>query len=138
MDLSVMEILYCWQSVILAAGVSVITKSIKNVFIIAAGDDEVKQAWARHVALPIVPLVLGSISAVVFPLHPTALSRYIEQDHVQTPWLVYFCYGGAVGTFADYMYQRVNGVLKVRDAHGNDAVPQPANDDAKYCEHQDS
>ena len=115
-DLSVMEILYCWQSIVLSAGVHVATRSMKNVLLLLAGANEVRQAWAKHVALPVVPLFLGMLAAVVFPLHPAQLIKYVEQDHVKSPWLVYAAYGGAIGTFADYIHHRISGVLKVKEA----------------------
>ena len=116
MDIGVMEILYCWQSLVLSAGVHLGTRSLKNAILLLAGKDDVKQAWARHVVIPIVPLTLGTIAAVVFPLHPDMLVKYIAQDGTAHPWLVYAAYGGAVGTFADYLHQRVNGALKIKEA----------------------
>lgn len=125
MELGPMEILYCWQSMLLSCGVHVGTRACKGAFILAAGDNKKRLAWAKHVFIPLVPLILGSLAAVIFPLHPEALVKYIKADGIADPWLVYACYGGAIGTFADYIHQRISGMLEIKNAH-SDSEPPPA------------
>lgn len=119
MDLGLgpLEILYCWQSIVLSCGVHVGTMVLKNAVILLAGDSKIKLAWAKEVAVPLLPLILGVLSAVYIQLLPDYLTAYIATHDVKAPWRVYAAYGASIGTFADYIHQRVASTLKIKAAH---------------------
>lgn len=126
MELGPMEILYCWQSVLLSCGVHVGTRALKGAVLLSAGDSKKRLAWAKQFFIPLIPLLLGMFSAVVFPLHPDALVKYIKADGIADPMMVYACYGGAVGTFADYIHQRISGAMEIKSAHSDAADTTPS------------
>jgi hypothetical protein len=115
-DLGILQILYCWQSLLLSVGVSVTTSSFKGAILLQAGPDPIREAWAKQVIIPMIPLILGAFAALIFPIRPDILVKEVQASGVAHPWLVYVAYGAAVGVFADYLFQRVTGMMKVRDA----------------------
>lgn len=111
-DFNPMEIAYSWESLFLSVIVYTITKSIKEIVKIVAVKDRSKEIWFKNVVMPVLPLVIGSLSAVLFPFKPQAILRYSEVNEVNK-WLVYAGYGAVVGQFADYMHHRIKDVLEV-------------------------
>jgi hypothetical protein len=118
-DLGPIAILYNWQSVVMAASVAVLTSIAKRALDIAIGGEEKRKQhpWLSGIALPLVPLLLGALFGAFIPIHPDALDNYVDAYSVKhaaahlRPWLVFSAWGAAVGVFADYIYQRTQGVM---------------------------
>jgi hypothetical protein len=91
---------------------------MKNAFILMAGQDKLKLAWAKEVAIPLIPILLGVLSGVLVPLRPDYLVAYLKTQEISSPMMVYAAYGASIGTFADYIHQRIAGMLKIKEAHG--------------------
>lgn len=114
-SLGPLNIFICWESIALAAGVHVGTRSMKSALLLTAKTPR-SIAIRRHIVMPCIPLILGAIAAVIFPLHPPWLELYIEENSIEQPLLIYFCYGGMIGVFADYIHQRIAGTIKLKEA----------------------
>ena len=114
LDLGPLSILYCWQSCLLAVGVSSATHGVKRVMDVLLGGKEVRQKRLifNRIALPATPIVLGALGAVIVPIHPEALTTYISARSMTTfeSILTLAAYGGAVGQFADYFWHRISGI----------------------------
>lgn len=124
MDLGPLEVFLCWESVALSAGVHVGTRAIKSALLLLAKTPKA-EAWIKHVILPCVPLFLGAFAAMVLPIHPVWLTDYIEREEITDTLGLFFCYGGMIGTFADYIHQRIAGTLKLKEAMSSDTKQLP-------------
>jgi hypothetical protein len=114
LDFGPLSVLYCWQSVLLAIGVSALSHGFKALLDVAVGGQERRRRHLilHRLVLPATPIILGAVGAVVVPLHPEALIAYV-QLHALTgvqAALVHAGYGAAVGQFADYVWHRFSGV----------------------------
>ncbi len=120
MDLGPIEILYNWQSILLAVAVSAAVQGIKHTLNIAFGGKEKRKEvrWVTEVLLPLMPLFIGALGAILVPLHPDPLTTYIAAHPNVKPWVAFGAWGAAVGQFSDYLYQRVRLVM--------DAMAKPA------------
>lgn len=114
-DLGPLEVFLCWESVALSAGVHVGTRAAKSALLLLVKSPKV-EAWVRHVLLPCIPLLLGAVAAVVLDLYPAWLADYVIREKVEDPRVMFFCYGGMIGVFADYIHSRVSGTLKLKNA----------------------
>jgi hypothetical protein len=88
MDLGPIEILYNWQSVLLAVGVSAAVQGVKRALDIALGGKDKRKAvrLVTQVLLPLLPLLLGSLGAILVPLHPEKLTEYVTSHANVKPW----------------------------------------------------
>jgi len=114
MDLGPLEVLYCWQSCLLAVGVASSTHGVKALLDVLVGGKAArkKRIVINRLVLPATPIVLGAVGAVVVPLHPEALIAYASLHGLVGVklMLVNAGYGAAVGQFADYMWHRISGI----------------------------
>ena len=114
MDLGPLEVLYCWQSVLLAIGVATATHGVKRLFDVFAGGKEArkKKIIINRLILPATPILLGAIGAAVVPILPEALIAYSTLHGLVGFKLVLVNagYGAAVGQFADYVWHRFSGI----------------------------
>jgi len=113
-----LQILYSWQSLLLAIAITIGTQGVKRlVDSFMGGTDTRKQRrYMSTVVLPAVPLALGTLAGMFVPLRPELLMEYVRTHDVSMYW-VGGAYGLAVGQFADYLYQRF--------ANKRDPVPVP-------------
>lgn len=120
MDLGPVEILYNWQSIVLAAGVSAVVQGLKKTLDIVVGGKDKRKAirWVTQVLLPLSPLLFGALGAIIVPLHPEKLTEYVAANANAKPWVAHGAWGAAVGLLSDYLYQRVRLVM--------DAMAKPA------------
>ena len=123
MNLGPLNVFFCWESVALAAGVHVCTRAIKSALFLVFKEPR-QQLWVKHVVMPVVPLLLGACAAVIFPLHPAWLTDYMEQEEITQSYALFFCYGGMIGVFADYIHQRISSAFKLREG-----IRPPEDDD---------
>lgn len=114
LDLGPLSILYCWQSCLLAVGVSSVTHGVKRILDVLVGGKEARQKKliVNRIVLPATPILLGALGAMVVPIHPDALTAYITARGLSTfeSLLCLAAYGGAVGQFADYFWHRISGI----------------------------
>ena len=134
-SLGPLDVLYCWQSVLLAVGVSALTHVVKGGIDVGLGGkaERRRAMWANRVVLPLTPIVLGALGAVLVPLLPPVLVQYLtdQRIHGAQYWMSLAAYGGAVGQFSDYVWHRFSGVFdnvktKNENAAASDAAdPRP-------------
>lgn len=117
-ETSILQVLWCWQAIALACLVSSLTGIVKKGIDYGTGEKDwhKKRFWVKAVVLPLVPLVLGAVLAVVLPLRSTYLYEYIDllqAKHVRVrTWVVYGSWGATIGVLADYIYQRFVKLLQ--------------------------
>ena len=113
MELGPVEILYNWQSVLLAVAVSALVQGVKRSLDIAIGGTTKRKSlrWVTEVLLPLLPLFIGSVGAIIVPLRPDQLTAYVTEHTSVKPWVAFGAWGAAVGQFSDYLYQRVRSVM---------------------------
>ncbi len=113
-DLGPISVLYCWQSLLLAFGVSATTNYVKQAIDWKLGgkDARANKIFVNRVILPALPLILGALGGLFVPIHPDALTLYLT-EHAVTGTKYYIAlaaYGGAVGQFSDYVWHRYSGL----------------------------
>jgi hypothetical protein len=114
-DLGPLAVLYCWQSAILAIGITTGTHGVKALIDFKLGGKAARRTslFFNSLVLPATPIVLGAFGAMLIPIWPEALTEYLKAQSIQG-WhakLALACYGGAVGQFADYVWHRYSSVL---------------------------
>jgi hypothetical protein len=115
LDLGPLNVLICWQSLLLSFCVATLTHGAKTAldFSIEGGKEQrKKKIFVNRVVLPATPIILGSLVAMFVPLHPEALLKYIA-DHGITggkQYAILAAYGSCLGQFADYVWHRFSGI----------------------------
>ncbi len=70
--------------------------------------------WMNRFVLPMTPIVVGMIVAMVIPIAPEGLIEYLD-THVPEAWGqlgVKALWGGACGQFADYIFSKVKAFFE--------------------------
>lgn len=121
MELGPLEIIYCWQSLLMSSLIWASTGSLKSLLTIVAGVDRMKRQIVKHVAMPLAPITIGAVMAMVFPFRPEQLDKWadIELANGDNPIFIYIFYGACVGQFADYLHQKLNNVLKSKNENND-------------------
>ena len=96
-----LALFYSLESILLALSVAGLTQIVKGT--IPRGPK------VDRIVLPMIPILLGAVLAVVVPIRPTVLVAWAGVH--KHGWTVYALWGIAIGQFADYLYQRVKRVL---------------------------
>lgn len=108
------EILYCWQALVMAVAIYMLTHTIKAAIPhLYTPKTEKGKVILKRVVMPAVPPLLGFIGSIIVPLHPEVLSAYVT-EHVKNAFqgaMIYGIWGAAVGQFADYAYTKVTKLL---------------------------
>jgi len=125
-DIGPLAIFACWQTLLFAIGVALISGGIKTLLDTAIGycvtsrDKIVKSTgtpvsvgynvrstsrFLTRVLLPATPLAVGILMALFVPLRPDELTKYLAEmpPHKGQFWILAF-YGMAVGVLSDYVY----------------------------------
>ena len=117
-DLGPLNVLICWQSILLAIVTALISHAIKTVIDISIGykagtTDESKAKTGRAIrkdnpyltrlVIPAIPLIVGAILSIIIPMKPDFLVKYTTG--VKHSWSIIICYGAMCGVMADYFYQ---------------------------------
>lgn len=130
MDLGPLEVLYCWQSALLAVGVATTTQGVKNALDVFVGGKQVrkKKLIITKLILPATPVLLGALGAVFIPLHPEALTAYMAARELTglKASIALAAYGGAVGQFSDYLYARLSGLAALKAAPAGSEPSAPS------------
>jgi hypothetical protein len=115
-DFGPLSVLYCWQSVVLAVGVSTGTHGVKALVDFQLGGKGARksQVFFQSIFLPATPIVLGALIGAFIPLWPEPLTAYIAANALTgiKAKLVLAGYGAAVGQFADYAWSRYSSLLE--------------------------
>lgn len=142
------EVLYCWQSILCALTAGGATQLVKTVVDIWWGhvapaatptvkdklntgrDLRQRTIVVNRLVLPMVPVLVGSIYAIVVPARPDTLTAYVAA-HVAgwTGYLIYAAWGAACGQFSDYIVSKVKDLVAARVhqmGNGGGGAPPPA------------
>jgi hypothetical protein len=125
-----LAILYCWQSCVLAFGVTTGTHGVKALidFLLGGKEERRKRLFFNSIVLPATPIILGALLAIIIPLWPETLIEYLKA-HSLSGWkakMAYAGYGAAVGQFADYVWCRYSSIIdgvKAKNAAAAEAAP---------------
>lgn len=116
-DLGPLNVLICWQTILLALGVATSTHGVKRVIDYSVGGAEArkKRVFINNVILPGVPIFIGCVYGILVPLHPDALTEYITAHSLSgvKEYLIYGVFGMCVGQFSDYVWHRYSGLAAI-------------------------
>lgn len=139
-DLNPIEILYSWQAILIAVAATGITQLIKTVVDITVGKKALSRlqaaapdlvldmppgavgkekrqdnVWINRLLLPMAPIAVGAVFAVVVPARPDVIVAYVTAHEVGwTQYLIYAAWGAACGQFSSYVYDRVMEAVRAK------------------------
>lgn len=108
------EIFYCWQALVVALMVYMLTQLVKVALpLIITPKTEKGKTILKRVVMPSIPPLLGFLGSALLPLHPEVLIAYVSANihNWAEEALIYGAWGAAVGQFADYIYSKVSKFL---------------------------
>jgi ABC-type molybdate transport system permease subunit len=143
-----LELLYSWHGILIACMVVGLTQLLKSSLDVAWGKfDETptptmgearkvgeelrrKNVILNRVIMPVAPLVIGFLLAILIPVHPEVLIEYVN-EHVAKTWqhyMIFGAWGAACGSFADYTFSKAKGVFGdvVSSRRSRETSPPPA------------
>lgn len=109
-----LDLLYGAPAVLAAATVIGVTKLITAILDATMG---VEKRKANHVlskvVLPATVVALGAVYGMLVPYRPESLVTFAESsDHGAWVYLAFAAWGGAVGQFSSYIYDRAMDVVR--------------------------
>lgn len=111
-----LEILYCWQALVVAVTAAGIVRLIKATIDSARGEGWRKERkWIEIILFPSLAVLFGAVTAVLLPLRPDVLDEYLAKVPEREQWAipyVYALWGGACGQFSSWIYDRVISILR--------------------------
>lgn len=113
-DLGPLSVFLCWQSIVLALSIAILTNGAKRVIDWKSGGsaERKKKPFINRVLLPGIPIAIGVLVGCLVPLHPEALTQYLT-DHAYVGFKKYAIlasYGLVIGQFSDYVWHRYSGL----------------------------
>lgn len=129
--MSPLDLLYSWQALMVAIVATGITQLLKTILDVTLGkaapestpgikemakvgmDKRKSNVVVNRFVLPMAPILVGFIYAMLVPIRPEALIEYVTA-HVPEVWqqyLVFGSWGAACGQFADYGFSKVKSAL---------------------------
>lgn len=126
------EILYCWQALLIAVAATGITQLVKTILDVTWGarhpQPTPSMADAKKLGellrrrnlivnrfvLPMTPIFVGALMAVVIPAQPDVLRAYVREHGLADSWssyMIYGLWGAACGQFSAYGFDRVKAAL---------------------------
>lgn len=109
-----LQLIYSWQAIMIAAVASGLTQLAKTIMDIWVGKDKRQNSVVlTRIALPIMPIAFGALSALIIPVRPDFLTQYVEAHTTGTGALItYAIWGGAIcGQFADYVFSKFKDLV---------------------------
>lgn len=132
-DLGPLGVLFCWQSCVLAFGITTMTHGVKRVvdFTVGGKEERKKRMLFNSIILPATPIVLGLVIGILVPLHPEELIKYMADHSIVggKKLAVLGAYGMCLGQFADYIWGRYSSLLdgvKGKKKRKTEEAPAPA------------
>ena len=139
------ELLYCWQALLIAIVATGITQLIKTIVDVAWGathpiptpamadakklGEELrkKNLIMNRFVMPMAPILVGAVAALLVPIYPDELHTYIDTHAISgtSRAMVLALWGGACGQFADYGFSKVKAALGDFRAR-RESTPPPA------------
>lgn len=139
-----LELLYCWQALIIAIAATGFTQLLKTVIDVTWGhvnaaptptmkakktvgaDLRRSNKVLNRILLPMMPILFGFLMAVVVPVRPDLLLSYVSEHHIEGfgRLLLFGAWGAACGQFADYGFSKVKAALG--PAPTSNSTPPPA------------
>jgi hypothetical protein len=131
LDLGPLSVLICWQSLVLALGVSTGTHGVKSAldFSIKGGKEARKnKLFVHRIVLPATPILLGILVAIFVPLHPEALLKYFTEHKItgMKEISILCAYGAFLGQFSDFVWHRFSSLTAKKPAGPPPPPPPPA------------
>ncbi len=130
METNPIDIFYCWQAVVTALMVYMLTQAFKTLFpYVYTPKTEKGKVFYKRVVLVILPPILGFIGSAFVPIHPEILISYVA-EHANSKFdsmMIYGAWGAAVGQFADYLYSKIKKFI-------NDYLPANIKDRESQAE----
>lgn len=110
-----LELMYGWQAVLCAVACVGVTKLVKTVIDLSMGEEKRKGSkWINKVVLPVTPVMIGLVYAMLVPLRPEALIEYVgvnvEGRILQT--VAYGAWGAACGQFSTMIHGKLKDFLR--------------------------
>lgn len=139
LDLGPLNVLICWQSLLLCLCVATATHGVKTLidYCINGGKEaRRRKIFINRIVLPATPIIIGSLVAVLVPLHPEALLTYITEHALvgSKKIAIMIAYGSCLGQFSDYVWHRFSGIkddVTKKDAVAKDETAARAEDATK-------
>jgi hypothetical protein len=77
----------------------------------------------NRLVLPMTPIVVGALFAILVPARPDVINTYVEAHEVGwAKYLIFAAWGAACGQFADYLWSKVKSTFDTMRS----AQPAPA------------
>lgn len=145
-----LDILYCWQAVLVACAATGMTQLVKVIIDVARGHynaaptptfkdkaaigKELRKGDAvlNRIVFPALPILFGVLCAIVVPARPDSITEFITAKAITGTgaMLIYASWGGACGQFADYIFSKVKSVMEALAARPRRSTPPPGDDAA--------
>ena len=111
-----LDLLFGWQSLIVAVAVYMLTQAVKAVANQTMGgkEERKKKVWVTRVILPALPPLIGAILAAFISVHPQSILDYVSHNELGA-WEargIFALWGAACGQFSDYMYSKAKGLVE--------------------------
>jgi hypothetical protein len=131
-----LDILYAWQSALLAVVIVGLTQGVKagiEAYLVLknAGTTKTGRELRKEISvldraiLPLVPLVSGALMGAFVPVRPEVLVQYVN-EHGGGSRLAFAMWGAAIGQFSDYLYQRFKRMLPAQPATSSNPPAPPS------------
>lgn len=84
----------------------------------------------NRLVLPMTPILVGALFAVLVPARPDVINTYVEAHAVGwTKYLIFAAWGAACGQFADYLWSKVKSTFDtMRSAQPAQAAASEGNE----------
>lgn len=84
----------------------------------------------NRLILPMTPIVVGALFAILVPARPDVINTYVETHEVGwTKYLIFAAWGAACGQFADYLWSKVKSTFDTMRANQPAPATAPAASD---------
>lgn len=131
-----LDLLYSWQGIMVAIAATGVTQLLKTVLDIVWGQVDPKSTptvkdaarWGatmrrrslivNRLVLPMFPILVGFIMALIIPIHPDVLIQYVDTNHIEGfgRHMVFGAWGAACGQFASYTFDKVKDAFQTKSA----------------------
>jgi len=142
------EILYCWQAVVVAVVATLTTTLIKSIIDVVWGKTApeptpgVKEMAKigmmkrkgtlvlNRIVIPGIPIVAGALFSSFVPLHPDVIVEYVSTNGIEGigKTAIFAGWGAGCGQFADYTWTKIMAFYKTAKDKKADDPPADGNE----------